>query len=101
LPCYIQALEIYEKVGDEQNQTEQLKNIRSAYRGLGFMNEAWRFGARLKEIERKGGKPGTEDLVEKFGSKGLDPFHEEYWRATREEDIKKYWSEYYQSHLRG
>lgn len=99
LRCYKQALAISEEVCDRENQVRQLENMRSAYRSLDNEDEARRMETQLKQISNEGGRITSKNIVEKFGGKEVDPFHEKYWRASREEDIKKYWSEYYQSHL--
>ena len=99
LVCYQQALAIAREIGDRQNEVRQLTNARSAYILLGDKTEAHRIEERLKEISKDSGKPDTENILEMFGSKEVDPFHEEYWRVSREEDKRKYWSEYYQIHL--
>jgi tetratricopeptide (TPR) repeat protein len=101
LGCYREALAISEQMGDHQNQVRQLEDMKSAYKSLNDKKEEDDIEARLKEISNRGAQPDSANLINKFGTKGVDPFHEEYWRASREEDIKKYWSEYYQSHLRG
>lgn len=99
--CYQQAVEISLEMGDRQNEVRQLKHLRSAYLAVGDKNGLHRIETRLKEIVEDSGEPRTENILEMFGSREVDPFHEEYWRVSREEDKMKYWSEYYQIHLMG
>ncbi|CAG0937181.1 hypothetical protein TFLX_06094 [Thermoflexales bacterium] len=99
IACYQQALAISLEMGDHQSEVRHLKHLRFAYLALGDKNEVHRIEKQLKEIAADSGEPRTENILEMFGSRDVDPFHEEYWRVSREEDNKKYWSEYYQIHL--
>jgi len=101
LECYKQALAMAREIGDRQNEVRQLENVRSAYLLLGDKTEAHRIEERLKEISQDSGKPDTENILEMFGSREVDPFYEEYWKASKEEDNKNYWSEYYRTYIMG
>jgi tetratricopeptide (TPR) repeat protein len=101
LDCFKQALAISEHVADRDNQVTQLENIKSSYESMGNKKEAHGIEARLKELSKEGSKPAAENALEKFGSAGIIPFHEQYWRASQEEEYQKYWSEYYRAHIGG
>jgi tetratricopeptide (TPR) repeat protein len=101
LVCYQQALAISLEMGDHQSEVRHLKHLRFAYLARGDTNEVHEIEKRLKEIAEDSGGTRTENILEMFGSKEVDPFHEEYWRVSREEDKRNYWSEYYQIHLAG
>ena len=92
LACYQQALAISLEMGDHQSEVRHLKHLKVAYLALGDKNEVHRIEQRLREITEDSGEPRTENILEKFGSREADPFHEEYWRVSREEDREKYWS---------
>lgn len=99
LDCYREALTISERIGDLQNQVKQLENMKSAYISLHDKDEVQRIEARLKEVANQVTPVVTENILEKFGTNVIDPFGEDYWRASREEDIDRYWSDYYRTHL--
>lgn len=99
--CYEQALGISQEIGDRQNEMRQLENLKSAYKSLNNEKSIYRIEKRLKEISKESGKPVTENILEKFGSKEVDPFYEDYWKASKEEDNKNYWSDYYRANIGG
>jgi tetratricopeptide (TPR) repeat protein len=101
LSCYQRALEIAGELGDRQNEVKQLENMRSAYLSLANESEAHKIEARLTEISPKHGRPDTKNILDEFGSKEVDPFYEEYWKVSREEDNHRYWSDYYRANIGG
>jgi tetratricopeptide (TPR) repeat protein len=101
LDCFKQSLAISEQVADRDNQVKQLENMKSAYESLGSKKEAHSIETRLKELSTEGGKPAAENALEKFGSAGVIPFHEKYWRASQEAEYQRYWDDYYRAHIGG
>jgi tetratricopeptide (TPR) repeat protein len=101
LSCYQRALQIAGELGDRQREVEQLENMRSAYLSLANESEAHRIEAELALISQNGGQPDTKSILDRFGSKEVDPFYEEYWKVSSEEDNKRYWSDYYQANIGG
>jgi len=101
LDCFKQALAISEQVADRDNQVKQLENMKSAYESRGNKKEADGIETRLNELSTEHVKPTVENALEKFGSAGVIPFHEKYWRASQEEEYQRFWDDNYRANIGG
>ena len=101
LSFYEQAWTIAQELGDRQNELKQLQSMRSVYLSLADQGEVNRIEARLREISQEIESPNVGNILDQFGRHRLNPIDAGYWKMSRDEESKRYWSDYYRDNIAG